>query len=133
MFGKSLARAEAGDNAAALLRGIRRGHVRRGQVIAAPGSVQPHRGFRARLYALTAVEGGRHTPFVANYRPQFYFRTTDVPGSVDLDGLDEVAPGQTVELGVQLGAPVAMDVGLGFAVREGGRTVAAGTVIELAD
>jgi elongation factor Tu len=131
MFGKSLARAEAGDNAAVLLRGIRRGQVRRGQVVAAPGSVEPHRSFRARLYALTAAEGGRHTPFAANYRPQFYFRTTDVPGSVDLGGLDEVAPGQTVELGVRLGAPVAMDVGLGFAVREGKLTVAAGTVIEL--
>jgi elongation factor Tu len=95
--------------------------------------VAPHRGFRARLYALTAAEGGRHTPFQANYRPQFYFRTTDVPGSVDLDGRPEVAPGDTVDLAVHLGAPVAMDVGLGFAVREGNRTVAAGTVTDLLD
>jgi elongation factor Tu len=133
MFGKSLVRAEAGDNAAALLRGIKRGQVRRGQVVAAPGSVAPHRRFTSRLYALTAAEGGRHTPFQANYRPQFYFRTTDVPGSVTLGELTEVGPGDTVELEVSLGAPVAMHVGLGFAVREGGRTVAAGTVTDLLD
>jgi elongation factor Tu len=133
MFGRSLDRAEAGDNAAALLRGIRRGQVRRGQVIAVPGSVAPHRRFRTALYALTAAEGGRHTPFAANYRPQFYFRTTDVPGSVSLGELTEVRPGQTVELEVSLGATVAMHVGLGFAVREGGRTVAAGTVTDLLD
>jgi elongation factor Tu len=133
MFGKSLARAEAGDNAAALLRGIRRHQVRRGQVVAAPGTVAPYRRFQAQLYALTAAEGGRHTPFAANYRPQFYFRTTDVPGSIGLDGRGEVAPGETVQLEVHLGAPVAMDLGLGFAVREGGRTVAAGTVTELID
>jgi len=133
MFGRSLDRAEAGDNAAALLRGIRRGQVRRGQVIAVPGTVTPHRRFRTALYALTAAEGGRHTPFAANYRPQFYFRTTDVPGSVSLGELAEVEPGQTVELAVSLGSPVAMHVGLGFAVREGGRTVAAGTVTDLLD
>jgi len=133
MFGKSLPRAEAGDNAAILLRGVRRGQVRRGQVVAAPGSLQPHRRFRARLYALTAEEGGRHTPFHANYRPQFYFRTTDVPGSVDLGDLTEVNPGDTVELTVDLGTDVAMSAGLGFAVREGGRTVAAGSVIALLD
>jgi elongation factor Tu len=127
-FGKALERAEAGDNAAVLLRGIKRDQVRRGQVIAAPGTVAPHTRFGARLYALGAEEGGRHTPFYGNYRPQFYFRTTDVPGSVDLGGLTEVHPGQTVELSVELGAPVAMEPGLGFAVREGGRTVAAGSV-----
>jgi elongation factor Tu len=132
-FGKELVVAEAGDNAAILLRGIRRGQVRRGQVVAVPGSVTPHRRFAARLYALTAGEGGRHTPFLANYRPQFYFRTTDVPGSVDLGEVPMVVPGDTVDLAVALGRPVAMDVGLGFAVREGGRTVAAGTVTELLD
>jgi elongation factor Tu len=127
-FGRTLSRAEAGDNAAILLRGVRRAQVRRGQVVALPGSVTPHRRFRARLYALTTAEGGRHTPFLANYRPQFYFRTTDVPGSVDLGDTPEVAPGDTVDLTVDLARPVAMDAGLGFAVREGGRTVAAGTV-----
>jgi elongation factor Tu len=133
MFGRWLERAQAGDNAAVLLRGVKRDQVRRGQVVAAPGTVTPHRRFTARLYALTAAEGGRHTPFLANYRPQFYFRTTDVPGSVDLGGLDLVMPGDTVDLGVALGKPVAMHAGLGFAVREGGRTVAAGTVTELLD
>jgi elongation factor Tu len=132
-FGRSLPRAQAGDNAAILLRGVRRDQVQRGQVVALPGSVTPHRGFRARLYALTAAEGGRHTPFLANYRPQFYFRTTDVPGSMDLGDLTMVVPGDTVELAVELGRAVAMDVGLGFAVREGSRTVAAGTVTELLD
>jgi len=133
MFGKSLAEAEAGDNAAILLRGVNRDQVQRGQVIAVPGSVTPHRRFAARLYALTTAEGGRHTPFFGNYRPQFYFRTTDVPGSVDLGSADMVVPGDTVELTVELGKPVAMDIGLGFAVREGGRTVAAGTVTALLD
>jgi elongation factor Tu len=132
-FGKSLAEAEAGDNAAILLRGVKRDQVRRGQVVAAPGTVTPHRRFAARLYALTSAEGGRHTPFVANYRPQFYFRTTDVPGSIDLGTTAMVMPGDTVDLTVELGKPVAMDVGLGFAVREGGRTVAAGAVTALLD
>ncbi|GAA4697811.1 elongation factor Tu [Phytohabitans rumicis] len=130
-FGKSLDRAEAGDNAAVLLRGVKRDQVQRGQVVALPGSVTPHSRFRARLYALTTAEGGRHTPFLANYRPQFYFRTTDVPGSVDLGDVTMVMPGDTVDLDVTLGKAVAMEVGLGFAVREGGRTVAAGTVTEL--
>jgi elongation factor Tu len=132
-FGRSLAEAEAGDNAAILLRGVKRDQVQRGQVVAVPGTVLPHRRFTARLYALTTAEGGRHTPFFANYRPQFYFRTTDVPGSVDLGATSMVMPGDTVDLTVELGKPVAMDVGLGFAVREGGRTVAAGTVTELLD
>jgi elongation factor Tu len=132
-FGKSLAEAEAGDDAAILLRGIKREQVRRGQVVAQPGSVTPHRRFAARVYALTTAEGGRHTPFFANYRPQFYFRTTDVPGSVDLGGNAMVMPGDTVDLTVALGRPTAMDVGLGFAVREGGRTVAAGVVSTLLD
>jgi elongation factor Tu len=99
-----------------------------GQVLAAPGSVAPHRTFTTRLYVLTGPEGGRRTPFQANYRPQFYFRTTDVPGAITLDDRNEVQPGDTVDLRVTLGSPVAMHVGLGFAVREGGRTVAGGTV-----
>jgi elongation factor Tu len=134
-FGKALARAEAGDNAAILLRGVRRGQVRRGQVVAQPGSVRPHQRFRAQLYALTEAEGGRKTPFHANYRPQFFVRTTDVPGSIRFTEPERsaVRPGETVELGVELGRPVALETGLGFAVREGGRTVAGGTVIELLD
>jgi elongation factor Tu len=132
-FGRHLEQAEAGDNAALLLRGIRRGDVQRGQVVAVPGSIQPHRRFTAHLYALTTKEGGRHTPFFANYRPQFFFRTTDVVGSVDLGEVTMVMPGDTVDLTVELGKPVAMTAGLGFAVREGGRTVAAGTVTELLD
>jgi elongation factor Tu len=131
MFGRPLPRAEAGDDAAVLLRGIRRNQVRRGQVVAAVGSIEPHRRFGTRLYVLTGDEGGRRTPFGSNYRPQFYFRTTDVPGSVNLGELTEVNPGETVELSVELGAPVAMHVGLGFAVREGGHTVAGGTVTAL--
>ncbi|AGL19818.1 elongation factor Tu [Actinoplanes sp. N902-109] len=132
-FGKSLPTAEAGDNAAVLLRGIKRDQVQRGQVVALPGSVTPHRSFRARLYALKKEEGGRHTPFVANYRPQFFFRTTDVSGAIDLGDLAMVMPGDTVDLTVHLGKEVPMETGLGFAVREGGRTVAAGTVTELLD
>ncbi|WFE19801.1 elongation factor Tu [Solwaraspora sp. WMMD937] len=132
-FGKSLDIAEAGDNAAVLLRGVKRDQVQRGQVVAVPGSVTGHQRFQARLYVLTTAEGGRHTPFFANYRPQFYFRTTDVVGSVRLADGGMVMPGDTVEVTVELGKPVAMDVGLGFAVREGGRTVAAGTVAELLD
>nr|BFE69306.1 elongation factor Tu [Actinoplanes digitatis] len=132
-FGRSLPVAEAGDNAAVLLRGIKRDQVRRGQVVALPGSVTPHRAFRARLYALRKEEGGRHTPFVANYRPQFFFRTTDVSGAIDLGDRPMVMPGDTAEVTVYLGKEVAMDAGLGFAVREGGHTVAAGTVTELLD
>jgi elongation factor Tu len=132
-FGKSLESADAGDNAAVLLRGVKRDEVRRGQVVALPGSVQPHRKFRANLHALSTAEGGRHTPFAADYRPQFYFRTTDVSGGIDLGDIALVMPGDTIELGVELEKPVAMNVGLGFAVREGGHTVAAGTVTELLD
>ncbi len=132
-FGKSLESAEAGDNAAVLLRGVKRDEVRRGQVVALPGSVQPHRKFRAQLHALSTAEGGRHTPFAADYRPQFYFRTTDVSGGIDLGDTALVMPGDTIGLGVELEKPIAMNVGLGFAVREGGHTVAAGTVTELLD
>ncbi|MEU4191153.1 elongation factor Tu [Kribbella sp. NPDC026611] len=132
-FGKSLESADAGDNAAVLLRGIKRDEVRRGQVVALPGSVRPHRKFRATLHALSTAEGGRHTPFAADYRPQFYFRTTDVSGGIDLGDLALVVPGDTIELTVTLEKPIAMNTGLGFAVREGGHTVAAGTVTELLD
>ncbi|GAB3837132.1 elongation factor Tu [Kribbella italica] len=132
-FGKSLESAEAGDNAAILLRGVKRDEVRRGQVVALPGSVTPHRKFRATLHALSTAEGGRHSPFGAEYRPQFYIRTTDVDGGIDLGEIALVMPGDTIELGVELAKPVALNVGLGFAVREGGHTVAAGTVTELLD
>jgi elongation factor Tu len=133
-FGKSLESADAGDNAAVLLRGIKRDQVQRGQVVAAPGSVTPHQKFQARMYALTKEEGGRHTPFEANYRPQFYFHTTDVSGGLDLGDRDLVMPGDTLDkVTVTLGKPVALEVGLGFAVREGNRTVAAGTVTALLD
>ncbi|MEV6494461.1 elongation factor Tu [Actinoplanes sp. NPDC051633] len=133
-FGKSLPTAQAGDDAAVLLRGVRREQVQRGQVVAVPGSVTPHSAFRANLYALTKEEGGRHTPFVSDYKPQFFFRTTDVSGSIQLGGgIDMMLPGDTGAVTVHLGKAVAMDVGLGFAVREGGRTVAAGTVTELLD
>lgn len=130
-FGKTLDEVQAGDNAAVLLRGVRREDVRRGQVLVVPGSVRPHARFTANLHALSTAEGGRHTPFAADYRPQFYFRTTDVSGGIDLGDVELVLPGDTVEVTVELGKPVAMEVGLGFAVREGGRTVAAGTVTSL--
>ncbi|GAA1539190.1 elongation factor Tu [Nocardioides humi] len=132
-FGKTLPTVEAGDNAAVLLRGVRREQVRRGQVLVVPGSVRPHRRFTASLHALTAAEGGRHTPFASDYRPQFYVRTTDVSGALDLGDVAMVLPGDTVEVTVELGKAVALEVGLGFAVREGGRTVAAGTVTGLLD
>jgi len=133
-FGKSLPTAQAGDDAAVLLRGVRREQVQRGQVVAVPGSVTPHSRFRANLYALTKEEGGRHTPFVTDYKPQFFFRTTDVSGAIELaGGIDMMLPGDTGEVTVRLGKSVAMDVGLGFAVREGNRTVAAGAVTELLD
>jgi elongation factor Tu len=132
-FGKSLARAEAGDNAAVLLRGVKRDEVRRGQVLCLPGSVRPHTRFRAAVYLLSAEEGGRRTGFVSEYRPQFYFRTCDVVGVVHLDDASIALPGDTVEMTIELGRPIAMDAGLGFAVREGGRTVGAGTVGEVLD
>jgi elongation factor Tu len=131
MFGKSLEAAQAGDNAAVLLRGVKRDQVQRGQVVAVPGTVTPHRTFRARLYALTHAEGGRHTPFDASYRPQFYFHTTDVPGGLDLGPRDLVMPGDTLDtVTVHLATAIALEAGMGFAVREGNRTVAAGTVLE---
>ncbi len=129
MFRKLLDQGEAGDNIGALVRGVGREDVERGQVLAKPGSVTPHTEFDAEVYVLSKEEGGRHTPFFANYRPQFYFRTTDVTGEVILpEGTEMVMPGDNVKLGVKLIAPIAMDSGLRFAIREGGRTVGAGVV-----
>jgi elongation factor Tu len=132
MFRKLLDQGQAGDNIGALLRGVGREDVERGQVLAKPGSITPHTDFKAEVYVLSKDEGGRHTPFFANYRPQFYFRTTDVTGEVVLpDGTEMVMPGDNVNLGVKLIAPIAMDPGLRFAIREGGRTVGAGVVAEI--
>ena len=132
-FGKPMDRAEAGDNAALLLRGVRRHQVRRGQVVAQPGSVAPHQRFAAAVELLSEREGGRDTPIGTGYRPQFFVRTTSVVGEVDLGRPGTAAPGERLELTVTLGRPVALDTGLGFAIREGGRTVGAGTVTALLD
>jgi elongation factor Tu len=132
-FGKPMERAEAGDNAALLLRGVRRNQVRRGQVVAQPGSVAQHQRFTAEVELLSEREGGRHTPIVTGYRPQFFVRTTSVSGEVDLGRPGTAAPGDLLELTVTLGRPVALHTGLGFAIREGGRTVGAGTVTALLD
>ncbi len=132
MFRKLLDRGEAGDNIGALIRGIGREDVERGQVLAKPGSVTPHTEFSAEVYVLSKDEGGRHTPFFANYRPQFYFRTTDVTGEVILpEGTEMVMPGDNVTISVKLIAPIAMDEGLRFAIREGGRTVGSGVVASI--
>jgi elongation factor Tu len=129
MFRKLLDQGQAGDNIGALIRGVGREEVERGQVLCKPGSIKPHTDFSAEVYVLSKDEGGRHTPFFANYRPQFYFRTTDVTGEVVLpEGTEMVMPGDNVTLGVKLIAPIAMDPGLRFAIREGGRTVGAGVV-----
>ena len=129
MFRKLLDQGEAGDNVGVLLRGTKREEVERGQVLAKPGSITPHTKFKCEAYVLTKEEGGRHTPFFSNYRPQFYFRTTDVTGSVELpDGTEMVMPGDNIAMTVTLIAPIAMDEGLRFAIREGGRTVGAGVV-----
>ena len=132
MFRKSLDFAQAGDNAGVLLRGVAREDVERGQVLAKPGSVTPHTNFKASVYVLTKDEGGRHTPFFNGYRPQFYFRTTDVTGIVDLpSGVEMVMPGDNVEMTVELIAPVALEKGTKFSIREGGRTVGSGVVAEI--
>ena len=132
MFRKQLDLAEAGDNIGALLRGVNRDEIERGQVLAKPGSVTPHTDFKAQVYVLTKEEGGRHTPFVANYRPQFYFRTTDVTGVVkELGGAEMVMPGDHVEMTVSLIAPIAIENGTKFSIREGGRTVGSGNVTEI--
>jgi len=132
MFRKLLDQGEAGDNIGALLRGTKREEVERGQVLAAPGSITPHTNFQAEAYILTKEEGGRHTPFFSNYRPQFYFRTTDVTGMVKLpEGTEMVMPGDNISMEVELIAPIAMDEGLRFAIREGGHTVGAGVVAKI--
>jgi len=132
MFKKLLDAGEAGDNVGLLLRGVDRNDVERGQVCAKPGSITPHTKFKGEVYVLTKEEGGRHTPFFTGYRPQFYFRTTDVTGAAELpSGVEMVMPGDNVTIEVNLGTPIAMDKGLRFAIREGGRTVGAGTVTEV--
>ena len=132
MFRKLLDYAEAGDNVGVLLRGINREEIQRGQVLAKPGSVHPHKKFKSQVYILSKDEGGRHTPFFANYRPQFYFRTTDVTGVIELpEGVEMVMPGDNVELTVELIAPIAIENGTKFSIREGGRTVGAGNVSEV--
>ena len=132
MFRKLLDQGQAGDNVGCLLRGVGREDVERGQVLAHPGSITPHTKFKCECYVLTKEEGGRHTPFFSNYRPQFYFRTTDVTGTVELpDGTEMVMPGDNISMVVNLIAPIAMDEGLRFAIREGGRTVGAGVVADI--
>jgi elongation factor Tu len=132
MFNKTLDFAQAGDNAGALLRGIKREEVERGQVLAKPRSITPHTHFKAEVYVLSKEEGGRHTPFFNGYRPQFYFRTTDVTGAIKLpEGQEMVMPGDNTNMEIEMGQPIAMDQGLRFAVREGGRTVGAGVVTEI--
>jgi len=132
MFRKSLDEGRAGENCGVLLRGVERDAVERGQVIAKPGSITPHTKFEAEIYVLSKDEGGRHTPFMNNYRPQFYFRTTDVTGACELPaGTEMVMPGDNVKMNIELIAPIAMDEGLKFAIREGGRTVGAGVVSKI--
>ena len=132
MFRKLLDQGQAGDNIGALLRGTKKEDVERGQVLAKPGSITPHTDFEAQVYVLTKEEGGRHKPFFNNYRPQFYFRTTDVTGTITLpEGTEMVMPGDNITMTVQLGKPIAMDEGLRFAIREGGRTVGAGRVVKI--
>jgi elongation factor Tu len=131
-FRKLLDQGEAGDNVGCLLRGIEREGIERGQVLAKPGSVTPHTNFKAEAYILTKEEGGRHTPFFTNYRPQFYFRTTDVTGVVTLpEGTEMVMPGDNVTMDVELIVPIAMEEKLRFAIREGGRTVGSGVVVKI--
>ena len=132
MFRKSLDYAESGDNAGILLRGVSREEVERGQVLAKPGTVTPHTKFKAQVYVLSKEEGGRHTPFFSNYRPQFYFRTTDVTGVIELPaGVEMVMPGDNVEMTVELIAPIAIEAGTKFSIREGGRTVGSGNISEI--
>jgi elongation factor Tu len=129
MFRKLLDYAEAGDNIGALLRGVAREEIQRGQVLAKPGTITPHTKFQAQVYVLSKEEGGRHTPFFSNYRPQFYFRTTDVTGVIQLpEGVEMVMPGDNIEMTVELISPIAIEEGTKFSIREGGRTVGAGSV-----
>ena len=132
MFSKILDEGHAGDNIGALLRGTKKEDVERGQVLCKPGSITPHANFEGQVYVLSASEGGRHKPFFNNYRPQFFFRTTDVTGTIMLpEGTEMVMPGDNVAITVELGKPIAMDEGLRFAIREGGRTVGAGRVTKI--
>jgi elongation factor Tu len=132
MFRKTLDYCEAGDNVGALLRGVERDEIKRGQVLAKPGTIHPHTKFSAQVYVLTKDEGGRHTPFFKNYRPQFYFRTTDVTGVITLpDGVEMAMPGDNVDMSVELITPIAIEEGLRFAIREGGRTVGSGVVTKI--
>jgi elongation factor Tu len=132
MFRKLLDEGVAGDNIGVLLRGVKREDIERGQVLAKPGSITPHTHFEAEVYILSKDEGGRHTPFFKGYRPQFYFRTTDVTGAVELpEGVEMVMPGDNIQMEVNLIAPIAMEEGLRFAIREGGRTVGAGVVAKI--
>src|SRR6185436_3977725 len=132
MFRKLLDEARAGDNVGVLLRGVKKEEIERGQVIAKPGSITPHKKFKAEVYVLSKEEGGRHTPFFTNYRPRFYFRTTDVTGAVELPkGTEMVMPGDNVKMVVTLITPIAMEQGLRFAIREGGKTVGAGVVAKI--
>jgi elongation factor Tu len=134
MFNKSMDSAQAGDNIGALLRGVKRDDIERGQVLAKPATITPHTRFKAEVYVLSKEEGGRHTPFFSNYRPQFYFRTTDVTGEIRLEeGVEMVMPGDNTVMNVELISPIAMDEGLNFAIREGGRTVGAGVVTEIVE
>ena len=134
MFRKILDQGQAGDNVGVLLRGTKKDEVERGQVLAKPGSIKPHTRFEAEVYVLSKEEGGRHTPFFNGYRPQFYFRTTDVTGAVELpEGVEMVMPGDNIQFKVTLIAPIAMEEGLRFAVREGGRTVGAGVVSKVVE
>ena len=132
MFRKLLDSAEAGDNIGALLRGVTRDDIERGQVLAQPGSINPHSKFKGQVYVLSKEEGGRHTPFFSNYRPQFYFRTTDVTGVINLpEGVEMVMPGDNIEMTVKLIHPIAVEQGTQFSIREGGRTVGAGNITEI--
>ncbi len=134
MFRKLLDQAQAGDNIGALLRGVARDEIERGQVMAKPGSIKPHTKFEAQVYVLKKEEGGRHTPFFKGYRPQFYFRTTDVTGDISLpEGVEMVMPGDDINMKVELITPIAIEEGLRFAIREGGRTVGSGVVVSIMD
>jgi len=133
MFRKLLPEGRAGDNVGCLLRGVKREDIERGQVLAKPGSITPHTKFEAEIYCLSKDEGGRHTPFFSNYRPQFYFRTTDVTGTVNLVDAEMCMPGDNVKLNVELHKPIAMDDGVRFAIREGGRTVGSGVVTKIVE
>ena len=133
MFNKTLDQGQAGDNVGLLLRGVKREEIQRGQVLAKPGSITPHTKFEGEVYVLSKEEGGRHSPFFSGYRPQFYFRTTDVTGSLNLLGAEMCMPGDNVTLAVELIQPIALEQGVRFAIREGGRTVGSGVVTKISE